>query len=890
MLDRLPREVLAAVVLELADPHDVRWLLSTCRALRGQAEAAWAVCYRRDYDDSIGVSTTREEERVGSSKPPWRSFRQAYAIAFSIMRCQRDPAPSEGDEPPRDLSGAGSASSARSPGPHNTPLPVSGSHSRAERASLRSEAVGTSFPQPEWPRPHKTQCTNCHRSAVWTFGRSCSSCSWCGERCFAGGRADASWVCADWGKQLLRAARFGFTACLRRCFDRGLYFPALEVSGTIDDFSLGYTEGALAMLSSPLVEAVKAERPAAVKCILAHGHMWSPGGQLAPRRRGTGPLIAPWSMCWKGLLAAEVSSPTEFSECPLAIIDFVFGHAQKLFGSMRAFDSREEGRDYMGAEGSIVEGDVSFEDAWLGGHLHDALRLPRTPAVASQAKLASEASKNNAPLLFLIAFFAGTQDLAAQRDTLIRVLRAGCLSRVVAGLRHAANGPGERALVEEVLRTVAMAFAAERSDVQRLALLHDCEIAIPRADVADGTAITASNVCARLVDACPGCSAEGGVGGDHVVLASNDAGQQRVQLSPDSFAAALSVSSDEALLGTGAFSEVFAATLEGLEAHDVALKAINDRFSAAIYDEIAASRVAFHPNVIQCVGVVHMLVRDADPWPRYCLVLERMDISLKDVLVAANGRPLSAVEPSFRPLQILQGVAYALHYLHTAHHVVHNDVQAANVLLRRSGQQVKLGDLGRAQLPRELRYRECERNFMPVGGFIPYCAPELLQSAVVGGRLRDQTRMAYIQLPSEVVVSGYSVHLGAPSSSSPTHDVSHLSTGAEAERASIGEPSPASDCWSLGVLSWSLHTGIDPSHVAGDSRSMAELAEGIAGLTIAFEFAAKGPVASCPWPLRPSVQGLLTTCLSCTPSLRPALGVVAQQLSLHAVLEDAPSG
>ncbi len=177
----------------------------------------------------------------------------------------------------------------------------------------------------------------------------------------------------------------------------------------------------------------------------------------------------------------------------------------------------------------------------------------------------------------------------------------------------------------------------------------------------------------------------------------------------------LDFGASETVLGTGATSEVLAATFHGTA---VAVK----RFVHAqrgdglllLEKEMATLLMLRHPNIVQCMGAV--LTEGMRP----CLVLERLDGgSLHDAVHVT--RPLL---PDVIRFSLVRQIAAALVYLHSrSPAVAHRDVKPMNILLDRRRENAKLTDFGISRAVQTLLSRGPTLNV----GTPEYCAPEVFQ-------------------------------------------------------------------------------------------------------------------------------------------------------------------
>lgn len=168
-------------------------------------------------------------------------------------------------------------------------------------------------------------------------------------------------------------------------------------------------------------------------------------------------------------------------------------------------------------------------------------------------------------------------------------------------------------------------------------------------------------------------------------------------------------------LGYGMNSSVLSAT----DSHDrrVAIKKLKLPMCALqILREIRLLQYLKHPCIVKCLDVLnHEGV--------VCIVLERYDIDLREVLL--SDQKLETSHTRYIILQILRGIAH-MHALN----VIHRDVKPANILLKKDCTTV-LGDFGLARwVPAIVN----EQNMMLTDNVVTrwYRAPEVLMGKSYG--------------------------------------------------------------------------------------------------------------------------------------------------------------
>ena len=116
----------------------------------------------------------------------------------------------------------------------------------------------------------------------------------------------------------------------------------------------------------------------------------------------------------------------------------------------------------------------------------------------------------------------------------------------------------------------------------------------------------------------------------------------------------------------------------------------------------------FHPNITQFLGICFH--PDALP----LLVMERLDMSLDDLLVGVPNLPLTL------KVSCLEDVCKGLDYLHQRDHpIIHRDLTARNVLLT-SSLSAKISDMGNSRIvPNRLAWTLSQQP-----GTLVYMPPE----------------------------------------------------------------------------------------------------------------------------------------------------------------------
>eukprot|EP00768_Dysnectes_brevis_P004249 gnl/Dysnectes_brevis/3039_a3764_1336.p1 GENE.gnl/Dysnectes_brevis/3039_a3764_1336~~gnl/Dysnectes_brevis/3039_a3764_1336.p1 ORF type:complete len:732 (+),score=226.74 gnl/Dysnectes_brevis/3039_a3764_1336:36-2231(+) len=169
-------------------------------------------------------------------------------------------------------------------------------------------------------------------------------------------------------------------------------------------------------------------------------------------------------------------------------------------------------------------------------------------------------------------------------------------------------------------------------------------------------------------------------------------------------------------LGAGGFGQVIVGRYTGAE---VALKFshVDTQESAKPSQEAIMHFQLRHPHVLTPFGFSYLAPFPSEP-PTFCLVMERMECSLTDMVqdqkITSEGQMVNAC------LQILQGIKF----LHTANPpvrgpVVHSDIKPDNILVS-MGQRLKVCDFGTSVIIND--------EFTSPHAVTPnYAAPEMLE-------------------------------------------------------------------------------------------------------------------------------------------------------------------
>ena len=145
-------------------------------------------------------------------------------------------------------------------------------------------------------------------------------------------------------------------------------------------------------------------------------------------------------------------------------------------------------------------------------------------------------------------------------------------------------------------------------------------------------------------------------------------------------------------LGSGAFGEVFAATLEDRK---VVVKEFDDDFLKAqkqkFFKEIRLLHSLEHPNIVKMLGASTMYVKDPQQQSPPFIVFEALSMTLFAALFITEPSPLQDCAESLR---VASEISSALEYLHSQNPcIVHHDLKPQNVMLTDT-LQAKLIDFG----------------------------------------------------------------------------------------------------------------------------------------------------------------------------------------------------